>query len=420
VNVDFSNEANSDIVRKSILESVSEEVRKAYVAITRAKYQCRIVWGSHTESHLSGIGGVFLGKNFIEKEIDNKLGDNDKQIKSTIFTDRITALQSEYSDYISSKKISEFQKRTETVKLLDQNETVATFKPYRGPDQIQPGRRLDSFSSLSSHGGDASQPDYDQTLESYVSFLESRSEQKRVKNIFTFPKGATAGTAIHKLFEHDKFEFATAYQNNLVPIAEEVLELYNYGKEWSGVLQKMMRNVTGAKIGGLDLNSVKRNDEIREMEFHFSSSDPNMVEILRIIRKDLPSESKKKPMVNYLTGFIDLTVRQNGKYYILDYKSNYLGDQIENYQPEKLRKEIESANYDMQYHIYTVALKKYLTARIPDFDYERDFGGVGYLFVRGMRAGSDNGVWWVKPSEQVVNRLEQYLASAAKRSEVQR
>jgi len=61
-----------------------------------------------------------------------------------------------------------------------------------------------------------------------------------------------------------------------------------------------------------------------------------------------------------------------------------------------------------------------LKARIPDFDYARDFGGVGYLFVRGMRTGSDNGVWWVKPSEQVINRLEQYLTSAAKRSEVQR
>jgi len=279
---------------------------------------------------------------------------------------------------------------------------------------------LDSFSSLSSHGGDASQPDYDQTLDSYVSFLESRSEQKRSKNIFTFPKGATAGTAIHKLFEHESFEFATANQKNLVPIAEEVLEQYNYGKEWSGVLQKMMRDVAAANIGDLDLSSVERNDEIREMEFHFPSSDADMGEILSIIRKDSSSEIKKNSLQNYLTGFIDLTVRQNGKYYILDYKSNYLGDNIEDYQPEKLSKEIESANYDMQYHIYTVALKKYLKARIPDFDYARDFGGVGYLFVRGMRTGSDNGVWWVKPSEQVINRLEQYLTSAAKRSEVQR
>jgi exodeoxyribonuclease V beta subunit len=420
INVDFRKEANADVVRKSRLESVSEEVRKAYVAITRAKYQCRIVWGSHTESHLSGLGGVFLGKKFIEKEIDNKLGDKDQHIKPTIFIDKIAAIQLEHGEYISLNKISQYQKRTETVKLPDQNETAAAFKPYSGPEQIQPGKRLDSFSSLSSHGGDVSQPDYDQTLESYVSFLESRSVQNRVKNIFSFPKGATAGTAIHKLFEHEKFEFATASQNNLIPIAEEVLEQYNYNKEWSGVLQTMMRDVAGAKINDLDLSSVERSDEIREMEFHFPTSDPDMGEILNIIRKDSSSKINEKSVQNYLTGFIDLTVRQNSKYYILDYKSNYMGDRIEDYEPEKLRKEIESAHYDMQYHIYTVALKKYLTARIPDFDYERDFGGVGYLFVRGMRKGSDNGVWWVKPSQKVINRLEEYLTATAKISEAQR
>ncbi|MDZ7757543.1 UvrD-helicase domain-containing protein [Rhodohalobacter sp.] len=418
INVDFRKEANADVVKKSILESVSEEVRKAYVAITRAKYQCRIVWGSHTESHISGMGGVMLGKKFLEEELDNKLGDNDKQVEPTIFIDKITALQAKYSDYVSLNKISEYQKRTESVKLSDAVENVPAFQPYSGPEEIHPGRRLDSFSSLNSHGGDASQPDYDQTLDNYVSFLESSSEQKRVQNIFTFPKGATAGTAIHKLFEHEDFEFATAHQTNLVPIAEEVLEQYNFGKEWAGVLQKMMRDVTGAKIGDLDLSSVERSDEIREMEFHFPSSDPDLSEIISIIRKNASTDISKNNIQNYLTGFIDLTVRQNGKYYILDYKSNYLGDQIEDYQPDKLKEEIESANYDMQYHIYTVALKKYLTARIPDFDYDRDFGGVAYLFVRGMRAGVENGVWSVKPKKEVIDRLEKYLTSSAKSLEV--
>jgi len=417
INVDFRKEANADVVRKSILESVSEEVRKAYVAITRAKYQCRIVWGSHTDSHLSGMGGVMLGKIFLEEEIDNKLGDSKKQIEPTIFIDKITAVQSEYPEYVSLSKISEYQKRTGTVKLLDQTETAVGFQPYNGPAEIYPGRRLDSFSSLNSHGGDASQPDYDQTLDSYVSFLEGRTDQKRGKNIFTFPKGATAGTAIHKLFEHENFKFSTADQTNLLPIAVEVLEQYNYGKEWSGVLQKMMRDVTAAKIGDLDLSSVERSDEIREMEFHFPSTDTDLNEILRIIRNELSKEANHSNIQNYLTGFIDLTVRQNGKYYILDYKSNYLGDQIDDYQPDKLRDEIESANYDMQYHLYVVALKKYLTARISDFDYERDFGGVGYLFVRGMRAGSNCGVWWVKPREEVINRLDKYLTSTAKNSE---
>jgi exodeoxyribonuclease V beta subunit len=420
INVDFRKDANTEIVQKSILESVSEEVRKTYVAITRAKYQCRIIWGSHTESHLSGMGGIILGKKFIEENIDNKLGQKDKQISTTKFIDSISEIQAQHTDFISIKKFSEYYQREEPVMMSDELDTIPDFQPYSGPVQIQPGRRLDSFSSLSSHGGDASQPDYDQTLESYVSFLQDSSEQQRKQSIFTFPKGAKAGTAIHKLFEHEDFEFAAADQTNLIPIAEEVLDQYNFDKKWSGVLQKMMRDVTGSTTGDLDLSQVKRDDEIREMEFHFPSSDLQLDEILEIIRNSPQTHKNKSRLQNYLTGFIDLTVRQDGKYYILDYKSNYLGDHNEDYEPAKLKREIESANYDVQYHIYTVALKKYLTTRIPNFDYDRDFGGVAYLFVRGMRADSNNGVWKVKPEKEVIDRLEKYLTSEINREEVQR
>ena len=57
-----------------------------------------------------------------------------------------------------------------------------------------------------------------------------------------------------------------------------------------------------------------------------------------------------------MTGFIDLTVRQNGQYFIVDYKSNYLGDSVLDYQEERMKEEIQGANYDVQYHLYTVAL----------------------------------------------------------------
>ena len=417
INVDFRKDANQEVVKKSILESVSEEVRKTYVAITRAKYQCRIVWGSHTDSHLSGMGGILFGKEFLTEQFDNKLGEKEKEISTTKFIDTIAEVQSLHQDHISLNKISKYEQRTDPIKLPDETETIPEFQPYQGPLEIHPGRRMDSFSSLNSHGGDASLPDYDQTLDNYVSFLESGQAQKRERNIFTFPKGATAGTAIHKLFEHEDFEFAMADQTNLIPIAEEVLEHYNFEPEWSGVLQKMMRDVTGSVIGDLNLSEVELKDEIREMEFHFPSKDLDLDVILAIIRNETSVEIQESLIQNYLTGFIDLTVRQNGKYYILDYKSNYLSDQTDDYRSDSLKQEIESANYDVQYHIYTVALRKYLRTRIPDFDYDRDFGGVAYLFVRGMRSGSENGVWSVKPKREIIDRLESYLTSDKNRME---
>ena len=81
-----------------------------------------------------------------------------------------------------------------------------------------------------------------------------------------------------------------------------------------------------------------------------------------------------------------------------------------NYTTEALEDAMNENNYHLQYLIYTVALKKYLESRLPDFDYERDFGGVLYLFVRGMRKDRNEGVFYAKPSLEMIERLEGMFA----------
>ena len=88
-----------------------------------------------------------------------------------------------------------------------------------------------------------------------------------------------------------------------------------------------------------------------------------------------------KQMCGYLTGFIDLICEYKGLYYVMDYKTNSLPD----YTPENLTRAMREHNYGLQYWIYTVVLHRYLQLRLPDYDYETHFGGVRYLFVRGMQ-----------------------------------
>ncbi len=66
-------------------------------------------------------------------------------------------------------------------------------------------------------------------------------------------------------------------------------------------------------------------------------------------------------------------------------------------------------NYHLQYLIYTVAVKKYLKSRLPDFNYERDFGGVIYLFLRGMRKNAHTGIFTAKPSGEKIRMMEEIL-----------
>jgi exodeoxyribonuclease V beta subunit len=171
----------------------------------------------------------------------------------------------------------------------------------------------------------------------------------------------------------------------------------------------MIRDVVSSDIPEFDLEKVSSRDQLREMGFHFLASQPSLNSILSIIRgsgKEALSEQQKR---SFLIGFIDLVVRQNGRYYILDYKSNYLGDTVEDYNTGHLKEEILAASYDVQYYLYTVALIKYLKSRKPDFDYEKDFGGVIYLFVRGMRKDKKHGIWFHKPDMEVIHKLEEEL-----------
>jgi exodeoxyribonuclease V beta subunit len=109
-----------------------------------------------------------------------------------------------------------------------------------------------------------------------------------------------------------------------------------------------------------------------------------------------------------MRGFIDLVFEHQGAYYILDYKSNYLGPTVEHYDQSAMARSITEHQYDLQYLIYCLALHRYLGLRLPDYNYPQHFGGVYYLFLRGMGQGADagRGVFYDKPPQVLVEALD--------------
>jgi exodeoxyribonuclease V beta subunit len=96
---------------------------------------------------------------------------------------------------------------------------------------------------------------------------------------------------------------------------------------------------------------------------------------------NLPLYRKLKGMMH---GFIDLIFQSDGKFYVCDYKSSHLGDSFNDYQEEHLLINMEGNYYDLQYLIYSLALHRYLKVQLPDYQSEQHFGGVFYLYLRGM------------------------------------
>ena len=110
-----------------------------------------------------------------------------------------------------------------------------------------------------------------------------------------------------------------------------------------------------------------------------------------------------------MNGKMDLLFEQEGKFYILDWKSNFLGNSIEFYDEENIKAAMKENNYHLQYLIYTVAARLYLKNRIPDFNYDNHFGGVVYLFLRGLRGKSCTGIFAIKPADSLLDKFQEII-----------
>jgi exodeoxyribonuclease V beta subunit len=129
-------------------------------------------------------------------------------------------------------------------------------------------------------------------------------------------------------------------------------------------------------------------------------ADPahGLAEPLREAASRLEFDSLK----GYLKGFIDLTFEHNGRWYILDYKSNWLGPDASYYGGERLLQALAGEHYYLQYLIYLVALRRFLRQRLSDFSDDR-LGGAFYLFLRGM---PEAGVYFARPADSLLDALD--------------
>ena len=158
----------------------------------------------------------------------------------------------------------------------------------------------------------------------------------------------------------------------------------------------------------LSLAKVGRDDRVDEMEFHFPlESGPALIRTLQAAgyARDIDAGSLS-PIEGMMTGMIDIVFRQEGRYYLVDYKSNHLGMTTEAYSETGVRQAVAHHHYDIQYLIYTVALHRYLRANLAAYRYEEHFGGVYYLFLRGMNGEHNAGVFEDAPPLSLVDELD--------------
>jgi exodeoxyribonuclease V beta subunit len=181
------------------------------------------------------------------------------------------------------------------------------------------------------------------------------------------------------------------------------------------MLQEMLEHVMHAeiKIGedSLKLAEVSVSKCIHEFEFDFTVSPFRAAALRTLADENIQIEVRDfQQLEGVMNGKIDLFFEKDGKYYVLDWKSNFLGDSLDYYNDEAVAEAMNENNYHLQHLLYTLAVKKYLESRLPDFDYETQFGGVIYLFIRGVRKSLNKGVFAYKAGVEKIEALDNLLS----------
>ena len=253
---------------------------------------------------------------------------------------------------------------------------------------------------------------------------ESGSDINENTDIFSFPKGVRAGTFFHDIFEH--LDFTSVDPEHKTKLVADNLKDYGFEPKWIGPVCSMISNVLSLPIEeksgeAFTLNSVHCEDRINEMEFYFPLNQitPHQLRKVYITHERIdisgfPDRMGKLTFPiskGFMKGYIDIVFRNKGRYYLLDWKSNFLGSHVAYYNQDALNEVMNHEYYTLQYHLYTLALHQYLRMRQPNYCYETHFGGVIYLFIRGIDPdrGREFGVYQDRPRLAFINDLGKTL-----------
>ena len=239
---------------------------------------------------------------------------------------------------------------------------------------------------------------------------------------FTFlqlRRGSRSGDMMHKILEAIDFTNPGGWPT----IVERVVNRFQprHPDDFQANLLRWLGHITSVPVipgEAFTLSQLDWSSRKVELEFNFSLNAFHTHQLEKMAAESAPLRLKPMRMEGLMNGFIDLIFRRGDRYYILDWKTNYLGGTIGDYGVGGLRTAMEENNYHLQYHIYTVALLRYLELRLPDFDYAKNFGGVIYLFLRGIRQGSETGIFHTRPEENLVRRMDELFRSRSEKVSV--
>jgi len=413
-------------------ELLAENIRLLYVGLTRAKSKCYLAWGNINSAESSALAYLLhtAGGLQIDDRPEDIVGELQKQVKRKSDEDRIAEL-----DRLVKKSEGSIEVTTvpapSSCNFFEQRGAADPMIAHEFKGHIDHAWQVSSYSSLVSRRvTDIDQPDRD-ALGDLFRHLESTTEDwidprqpRRHDDIFGFPKGTRAGNFFHDILEHlDYTDYSAQALNEPV---RRGLQSYGFDSSWQDTVRQTLAHVLTVSLSPaqpeLALSSVSFEQRVNEMEFYFPLNRITPQKLRSVFKKHSRFDSGDQlpdrigrfafhPTTGFMKGYMDLVFRHRDRFYLVDWKSNYLGPNIDSYHQAALQATMQQHFYILQYHFYVLALSQYLRMRDPGFRYASDFGGVFYLFVRGIdcQQGPEFGVYFDLPEPSLINALGKAL-----------
>lgn len=385
--VDLGSPGFAALREAAIKEQLAEDLRLLYVAVTRAKIRCYVLWAD-VKAHKP-----------VRSSFDSALGyllfpedEEGRKEQESLFADLANLPGVEVWD------------------LAGQKPGEGSFSP---PPRVAlkplpaSSRSLTTDRQVSSYSALAMLSDYGPE--------EAGGHLGQTAPELGLPAGAGFGNVVHDLL--DELPFTVLAQGGGYQ-AEILRKSRRHGVAVDGeALAKLLGRVVRTPLldaaagDNFTLADLDPRQCLKEMEFYLQVESLATARLNSLLAGQPGFVAlEERTLRGHLTGFIDLICRARGRFHLIDYKTNFLGNGAEAYDRQALAAAMLGHNYGLQYWLYTVVLHRYLRGCLPGYRYADHFGGVLYLFVRGMeesRPGS--GVFAVRPEEELVARLDHGL-----------
>ncbi|PCE27304.1 exodeoxyribonuclease V subunit beta [Burkholderia ubonensis] len=420
-------EAAEHAARQALREQAAERARLVYVALTRAVYRCYLVAGpylssrSTRESRRSVLNWLVAGSGWsFDAWLDEPPDDAALEQAWRALAD----------GSLSVAPLPVPARRERLAAGHDANEALAARLASR---LLRDAWRMASFSSLTASMAreeagvaavpeDDLRPDHDALAaltpddDPGDAGLEAAPPDD---DILVFPRGAAAGECLHRLFELSDFTDAGSWHAAALgalhdrPVEAEP----ELGERLPAMMARLVDDVVRTElVPGMRLADLDPARRLNEMGFLFAAPSLDLTALRRLLvahgYPDVALEASV--LAGYIKGFIDMIVEHDGRFWIVDWKSNHLGTTPDAYGPRALEAAMADHAYHLQALLYTVALHRYLRGRLRDYDYDTHIAGYLYLFVRGVRpgwrsGGGPAGVHARRPARELVDALDRMM-----------